>query len=1102
MTDITIRDMLAQIRSFDRQTMTTVKKIQSVDNKLYRLTARAYMYGKSKLITDVQLRRWQVNRYYRRLNGNLLKNVRVERHNTHVMKWLLENKTKLGFWFGVETSCINRLIKYNSICIDGWALIPYKKSDKHAKTVESMPEYGRRYSYCGTSLQALNKRFRVLLTHGIYFESDAVNCHPGLLSQILEKEGIECQFIKEYRNNRETHLLDVMTQNNIDRAMAKDIFISVMLSDEHGSEPYNNLANKTPFLINLKKEFTKAQDIIVSRSPILFEELKQTLADRHNKKMKYYLENLDTAKKPRKKSAKSSVTSYYLHNVEDKILQVSEEFYVKNKIITNNEVSLIFDGMLIKMENWDLWHKKTKSLKKLIKKITGFEVDFKGKEMKLDEELPILKNQDLVNAMSNTAAISELESVMPRFEKRRKIFKKMAYMYTPLADDEIEADLVISETSLPSFGNWLEQNKTLMIRSPMGSCKTLQTYDYFRQIPEDYRVLIISFRRTLNKKYHLDLHKAPYNFQIYDELKGSTWDSSKYPRLIVQVNSLWKVRGEYDIVLLDEISYTLDILIDYSDQKAWNVQALQTYILNCSKLIVLDAYLTIANIEYVKQIRGDDECLVVLNQKKRKIGDVMMMQYDPFMTKICDKLNENKRIVVISNSRKFLRNTLEPILKEKNKKYLIVDRCTGQLTDLNNWDQYDVVAYTPTIVAGLSFEKQNVFDCRFCYFADTSAPADICTQMCFRVRQTVENKMYVCVMSYLWNENFPLDEESIERWLTKYVNLEFDSSYAKEYKKQAISDANLLNYNNFTRTYTKNAYYYILMDYFRKKFLSKCHFGNRLIYYLSVQGWEQKQYMMDETEIDHIEEVSETVKQLHAEELIRVEKAAIEEYRKLANPILSHAKYESYLFRRQRTREQKIKMNIYVLSTTFGINFQTISDGDLKKIVKYYEYFLFEKQYRESKFNDPISFAMSRAKGRANNTEEEFHSQYQRDFYMRSNYLLQLIKKLGFESWYDYNTEIEIDKKFFTKIQNYTYQNKSHFQELLRYNSKKNTTKADWGFKSLKQFVQKINPLLKKIGRRIKQVRPSKKDKGNATRKYKMECLISTDLSVKRATGD
>jgi hypothetical protein len=60
------------------------------------------------------------------------------------------------------------------------------------------------------------------------------------------------------------------------------------------------------------------------------------------------------------------------------------------------------------------------------------------------------------------------------------------------------------------------------------------------------------------------------------------------------------------------------------------------------------------------------------------------------------------------------------------------------------WSQYDVILYTPTISAGVSFEEKH-FSKVFGYFVDKSCPVETCIQMLGRVRDVATKEYYICL---------------------------------------------------------------------------------------------------------------------------------------------------------------------------------------------------------------------------------------------------------------------------------------------------------------------------------------------------------------------
>ena len=60
------------------------------------------------------------------------------------------------------------------------------------------------------------------------------------------------------------------------------------------------------------------------------------------------------------------------------------------------------------------------------------------------------------------------------------------------------------------------------------------------------------------------------------------------------------------------------------------------------------------------------------------------------------------------------------------------------------WNEYQLLIYTPTIAAGISFNEK-YFDNPHCYFSNMSCWAELATQMIFRVRNSTCKNIKICV---------------------------------------------------------------------------------------------------------------------------------------------------------------------------------------------------------------------------------------------------------------------------------------------------------------------------------------------------------------------
>lgn len=1087
----------------------------TINEKQYELAAKSYLNGKSKILDAERLQKWKIN-YYKELNKYDLETaiVTYERFNPAAMEWLLKNKQTLCWRFGVKVNDVNNLIKYNSISKHGWAKIYYFKCKKYSKENNSLSMYGRMFAIKGVSLQSMCKKFRATLSRGMTFEADICNCHPTVLQQVCKNHGIDTPYITEYRDNREKHLKDLMDANNITRSWAKEVFITAMYSDHNGSKPLNDLRVKTPFLKKLHKEFIQALEIIVEQNPELYNDMKTTLARKHKEKYEAWLKAGKRWDKPKKKaSAKPSTVSYYVQEIENKILQCSIEFYKEHGIIKNDDYTMIFDGTLLPVKYLDRFNRLQAELTAKIKEEIGIEITFGAKQWGEETNNPtkyeFLQCDDPELQEAYDAAADFMKhgkKALLSYKEYLKFdlirVKNTTIPCKPIGDvaankGEFLANIELSQRKLPSLNLWLNNNRTLIIKSGMGTSKTKRFYEYLdEQLAQNYnqKVLIISFRKSLERKYMEDLGSK--GFVLYDDIKTAYYDSRRYPKLIVQVNSLWRVIGEYDTVLLDEISYTLDTLIDYSQHKTQITQALKSYIKNCKKLICLDAFLTNVECNYIKSIRGNDQCLIINNSKKKRAGTCVELKENNFIETMMEKILAGKKIVIASNVKKFLLNKIEPLLQKHQITYKFITRDSSEITNVTDWNNYQVIGYSPTIVAGLSFEIPEYFDYRFGYFSNLSATPDICIQMLFRVRSTTHNEIFLCIKdNNFTSKDFPVTDEEITEWLNIYANLDCKQEFKELGIRTQSVNAGWLVFDNFTRKYIKDEYYYLVLNYFRKRFLAKKYFANRLMYYLQVQGWYGKAYTPTIEEMETLEKQTKKSKKIIKEYSIEQTKATVKEYREAAKCPIDESLYQTLVEKQRKTPQDKINMNVYLLTETFDIDLRECKDKEIECAVKNFFYHKFEQGFIRSRLESPMKFVTLELKNIPKGNQEDWHIQRKRDFFLRAYRILRLIEIMKIDGLFDLNREYIMDEANIQEVSDYIFKNMDDFVHL--FNFKRNDEKYKFRNKkgeiSIQSFMQIINSIFKRIGRKIfkERNRRRKGRKMTSDNKYYFRSIIT-----------
>lgn len=359
---------------------------------------------------------------------------------------------------------------------------------------------------------------------------------------------------------------------------------------------------------------------------------------------------------------------------------------------------------------------------------------------------------------------------------------------------------------------------TIMVNAAMGMGKTKKLHGLFDNF-ENKKIVIVSFRRTLDSEYVRNFE----GFELYQNL-DNTYDTMYYPKLVVQIDSFYRVIGDIDLLVLDEFSYTMMHLIERSRNKDANYNAIYEYISNLdTKIIVMDAlmdeymvrwfYHQNRNIHYVENTYKK-HTKIKINNYKNKIGI--------FIEDIIESLKNGKKIIIPTNSKNFLKN-LEKEIKNncENIKIKFLNADNSDDINLNEWDSYDIVGYTPTIIAGVSYEK-NYFDKIYAYFTNNSSCAEMSLQQLFRVRSIKDNEINICI-----------ENQDNVTYLTKRKDIE---NYILEKNKCLIDGFMNVKISRIHRNIIKDSYFYLYLDTQLKINKSKNNYEKILIDLLIKQG--------------------------------------------------------------------------------------------------------------------------------------------------------------------------------------------------------------------------------------------------------------------------
>jgi Origin of replication binding protein len=314
-------------------------------------------------------------------------------------------------------------------------------------------------------------------------------------------------------------------------------------------------------------------------------------------------------------------------------------------------------------------------------------------------------------------------------------------------------------------------HKTVCIQAgmKMGKTKKLKEFlaKHFTDGLQQNNIRFISFRQTFSSNVKENFP----DFQTYSEIKGPI--TTAYARVIVQVESLHRLEigvEPPDLVILDECEAIWEQFESGLLKSQGDAFAKFAYMLKYAKCcIFMDAYLSTRTWHLIQSMRGTDDLHFHRNMHQNAHADTYKLTGDrtKFLSMLHASVQSGERIAIMTNSMGEGKALQASILRwDANCKIKFYSSETlnsekrEHFGDVNEyWSKYDVLIYTPTITAGVSFERKH-FDRVFCTFMDQSCPVETCVQMIGRIRD-VKTKQYVIMLSCT-GASLPTDTKQIQ----------------------------------------------------------------------------------------------------------------------------------------------------------------------------------------------------------------------------------------------------------------------------------------------------------------------------------------------------
>ena len=388
--------------------------------------------------------------------------------------------------------------------------------------------------------------------------------------------------------------------------------------------------------------------------------------------------------------------------------------------------------------------------------------------------------------------------------------------------------MVYTENKMREYN--FNDKRVLLVKANMKLGKTKALRDYLEKTKnENVNVLFISFRVL----FTLDVNKNFSDFKNYLTINKNKISIKEHKKIIIQIESLHKLTLDVipDLLILDESESILgQFTSPYCKNKIRTVWEIYEFLLKVSKKIIcMDANLGERTFNVFNKIYPIDKMYLHLNTFSTMAQDeyIFISNMQKFIEKIDEAVKMNKRIVIPVNSlktAKLINHYLTTTHKEK-KICLYSSESDDFIKkkDLSNvnkeWLKYDVIIYTPSITAGISFEEKH-FDCIFGYFTNRSCDVYTLLQMLYRVRNVKEKRIYLFMDIKEVYENIPCTRGDILEninYSIKYLVNEM-ISYKIEYNYDTNEVLNKINDDDVYFTlWAENKYIYFnsLLSYYK-----------------------------------------------------------------------------------------------------------------------------------------------------------------------------------------------------------------------------------------------------------------------------------------------
>ena len=290
------------------------------------------------------------------------------------------------------------------------------------------------------------------------------------------------------------------------------------------------------------------------------------------------------------------------------------------------------------------------------------------------------------------------------------------------------------------------------LQAPKGCGKSKAVRAGVAALPDATTVVQITFRRSLAwTSSNLMGPRA----SLYSDVFG-TITAAEYPRHTIVVNSIARLQGPYDVVIIDELVAVMDSLASSlltGPDRVDAVRALTALLTSATTVVVADAMLDATALRFVlTAAQLPAERLLALDYIRRIHDDYVFYAHENANTwhaGLRTALQAGKRVVVPCMTK-----SMALAIEAQYSRLYVTQGYSGDtdpvlverhMTDIHtHWARVQLLVYSPVITAGCSFELKHFHVAYFYGFTGLSSIRNA-IQMIARVRDIEDKTVHVYI---------------------------------------------------------------------------------------------------------------------------------------------------------------------------------------------------------------------------------------------------------------------------------------------------------------------------------------------------------------------